>query len=225
MKIISNFRDYYDFVAHQLYSGGDEKIVFVRKNKIQPEVILPYCTDIPIVYTNSKGTISFKWLLVCNKRYLLISNEKDCSNLNKFRIVNQLDFNNHLSDYYYRAKFESFVGQESRQVVDILKLLEIPIAIVDEIAYDRKLGTTRVKVNPVAPFLEKLGFTSIKDPYTLYQDLYHFMANVIRTNPDVSPPVEINNKQRIVQHGFDLKQSFRHRKKIDQLTFNLPKDL
>jgi len=29
MKIISKYKDYYDYVAHQ-YGGGDEKIVYVR---------------------------------------------------------------------------------------------------------------------------------------------------------------------------------------------------
>jgi hypothetical protein len=34
----------------------------------------------------------------------------------------------------------------------------------------------------------------------------------MKESPDIKPPVEIHDKDKITGHGFDLKQSFRHRK-------------
>ncbi len=64
------------------------------------------------------------------------------------------------------------------------------------------------------PILKDIGFNHVQSPEQTYQDISYYMANVLRENPDVVPPVKIADKDRIVQHGFDLKQSFRHRKVV-----------
>jgi hypothetical protein len=54
-------------------------------------------------------------------------------------------------------------------------------------------------------------FPSLISPQQMYQDLAMFMGNRMKDTPDVQPPVELNNRQKIVKAGFDLIQSFRHR--------------
>ena len=66
-----------------------------------------------------------------------------------------------------------------------------------------------INVNVV---LEDLGFASLMNAEQLYQDIATYITNVLRSNPDITPPVQVSDKDKIGQHGFDLKQSFRHRK-------------
>jgi hypothetical protein len=47
----------------------------------------------------------------------------------------------------------------------------------------------------------------------MYQELSYFMGNTIKEHPDTEPPVEVSNNCKIINAGFDLKQSFRHRMK------------
>lgn len=61
----------------------------------------------------------------------------------------------------------------------------------------------------VNPKLDAIDFQKVIDPYTMAQEVEMFIAN--RANPE-NNTVQISNKDRIVQHGFDLKQSFRKRK-------------
>jgi hypothetical protein len=63
-----------------------------------------------------------------------------------------------------------------------------------------------------APVLSELGFPSIYPAEQLYQDISYFIGNEMKPSPDIKPPVEISNDNKIEGHGFDLKQSFRHRK-------------
>jgi len=51
----------------------------------------------------------------------------------------------------------------------------------------------------------------IKSPEILFQDVYSYISNVLRENPDVKPPVEVANENKITAAGFDIKKSFRHR--------------
>lgn len=62
------------------------------------------------------------------------------------------------------------------------------------------------------PNLQELGIASVYSPEQLYQDLSYFIGNIMKDNPDINPPVIIEDIHKITGHGFDLKQSFRHRK-------------
>ena len=64
------------------------------------------------------------------------------------------------------------------------------------------------------PELKKLEFQKVKDPYTAYQEISMFLGGVIpRQQPEM---VEISDKDRISQHGFN-KLSFRHPFKIKKV--------
>jgi len=68
------------------------------------------------------------------------------------------------------------------------------------------------KIERKIPVLADYKFGAVREATQLYQDLSYFMGNTIHPSPDLAPPVQVSDKDRIVQHGFDLRQSFRHRK-------------
>lgn len=63
--------------------------------------------------------------------------------------------------------------------------------------------------------LGKLNFVQIKDPFTAYQELEHWISNDLACQVD--GPDIIDDKIKIQKHGFDLKTSFRHPVKLKDL--------
>lgn len=68
-------------------------------------------------------------------------------------------------------------------------------------------------VNEYVP-LHKFGLPKYYLPNQIYQDLAYYLGNTIKPSPDVQPPgnPKQTDKEKILSHGMDLKQSFRHRK-------------
>lgn len=59
----------------------------------------------------------------------------------------------------------------------------------------------------VNPNLSLIGFQSVVDPYTAFQEVSMYMTNVIGI-PE-NPMVEVDNDSKVAKHGYN-KQSFRH---------------
>lgn len=99
-----------------------------------------------------------------------------------------------------------YVGSESPASISLSKEINQPVFIIDstESVISGKNKGCYSKINPDVPSLEKLGFTKIQAPYSLCQNIYHFISNVLRENPDVRPPVEISNENKIIAGGFNL---------------------
>lgn len=107
------------------------------------------------------------------------------------------------------------IGAYDPNLVKLSKLLNKPVfCIIPQ--YHSVYNTNKVrqlKVELKVPNLKEVGYTMIEpNPVKLYSELEFFIANELRDNPDIIPPVQINNSHKIEQHGFDLKKSFRHRK-------------
>ena len=62
------------------------------------------------------------------------------------------------------------------------------------------------------PNLSTFGFASVVSAPQMYQNIAYFMANTVNESPDLVVHDNMSNREKIQQHGFDLKQSFRHRK-------------
>jgi hypothetical protein len=96
-------------------------------------------------------------------------------------------------------------------LIDISKDILQPIYIIERIyttkAYSGKY-TIQFDTNNVL-LKDIIGFTKTKDPKELYQEISQYISLHYNSN---NPPVEINNKEKIIKSGFDLKKSFRHRK-------------
>ena len=65
-------------------------------------------------------------------------------------------------------------------------------------------------VNAYEPLTSVPGLVAaVGSPESLYQRIYNFFIET-NDNVDLRPPVELSEKDRITEHGFDLKKSFRH---------------
>lgn len=91
-------------------------------------------------------------------------------------------------------------------ILELTRLLSQPVLKIYHNRY-------AVLVDKNIPRLTEYGFHNNIDAEQLYQNLEYWFGNLRHTpSPDLAPPVTLSDKDRIVQHGFDLKQSFRHRK-------------
>lgn len=228
MKIISSFKDYYDYVAG-MYGGGDPKITYHRKrmSEIEPSTsfapplildsIKAQCPHFPqdSFFRNIAEhiTYEYRWLCVCGKIYLVVWRVITGPFLigQKPTILNQKD---HLAVYERITQKPRYSWNRTRSTwwaLDEPIGLEISKKIREPVFTFRESGRSIV-VDSEIPRLSEIGFPAFESPEQLYQNISYFMANTINDSPDMMPRTHMSDKERIVQHGFDLKQSFRHRK-------------
>lgn len=239
MKIKSSFKDYYDFIAWQ-YGGGDPDLVYVR-DRLKDLKQIPggdgqYETSIEIKAPEladdlgfikhtflGKGVLAiehdfdFMWISICGAAYLMVSpkyavdwkvlNEKDHST-----VWSHLKHNNRsVFSWMRNEKMKPFpgayLGNKSSKLDEISKTLKAPVFSFDTIS-----SSGIIVVDSRIPILGNFGFDKLIPPEQLYQDLSYYLANVLRESPDLVVNDNMTNKEKIVQHGFDYKQSFRHRK-------------
>lgn len=62
--------------------------------------------------------------------------------------------------------------------------------------------------------LEKYNFAKVKDPFTAFQEISMYLGNQLT---HVEEPIQISDKDMLVEKGFDIKTSFRHPVKLSQL--------
>ena len=215
MIIKSVFKDYYDYIS-KIYGGGDPKVVYIR-GKIQGELNVPISDRHP--YSIPKmPEWEYKWCIVCGKGYLLVSKStytKPKWDLwtrshpsNKSLMGSKLKFARKLAPIYlgsYQHLLELH-GKENRVLLKLSKKVKSPVFIIDKIGY----GSFGVENN--VPNLQKLGFDKLIRPEQMYQDISYYVGNLLKDVPDNEPPKSVNNEERIISHGFDLKTSFRKEK-------------
>lgn len=239
MKIKSNFKDYYDFVAHQ-YGGGDPNIVYARhiveaKDESPSWPARNY--DLPSRFDNRlrrlrrnfevsrkldgvETPISWRMLVIMGKPYVAWARELP----------------NHYTNYYseedcqeapwtflplgqeivgptrYAVKLRmpdvhGFTqGVEDPDLMEITKLVKQPVFEIVLGYYGGSEVLARI------PVLKDVNFGSIIEPYTMYQELSMFMGSRMAENPDMMPKSPLSDMEKVDSHGFDRKQSFRHRK-------------
>ena len=236
MKIISKYKDYYDYLVH-LY-GEDEKVVYNRgdisvkgSNVSIPSTFHSEKLSLPIFVDHKdrlfmnfgdpkskwrNDSIINCWLVVVGKVYPLIEKTEDA--IVRYEI---LDGEKHkkLGKFFKRKYFYpeydspvTEVGQHFWWVDEICKELDSPVFIMkDVVCYQRSLECT-VK-NRYFPLKDIEGFVSLYSPEQIYQDINHYILNTMRESPDYMPPGNPaqTNEEKIVSHGFDKKISFRHR--------------
>lgn len=228
MKIISKYKDYYDYVAYQY--GEDPLIVYNRQPFKHNDELFKYVVDqmrykscyFPTRHVAPKpNERHYKWLVINAKLYLLTADD----NQSPYKVITPELYQQIIAD---GNTFE-LSSSWSRRIYPYLSGYEYYIA--NNILYDTLVAASRVLNTPVfeisdlqfgcgiietgkckIPVLSELGIASIIPAEKIFQELSYFIGNVMKDTPDVKPPVTIDNDLRIEGHGFDLKQSFRHRK-------------
>lgn len=96
--------------------------------------------------------------------------------------------------------------QECAIALELTRAAKQPVLLLES-------GGRYVSIHRRVPQLTKYSVHDHISAELIYQKLEYWFGNQQFTpSPDLSPPVTISDKDRIVQHGFDLKKSFRHRK-------------
>ena len=225
MKIISNFKDYYDFVPHT-YGGGDPLNVWVRKDTSSPPFAGANFVRFDTISVKDTGLSSKSWekkgeswgwqmgFCVLNGRaYPTLRkwtrNEQTTYIYEAWKILkanhpfvdSYLQHNStRYSSLRAQEQIESWLNpKESAQLIEVSRQVRQPTFIMLD----------RDSVYGQLPRLGELGFAALFSPEQAYQNLSQFVGNYLRGSPDVNPPVTVSNQDRILQHGFDLKKSFR----------------
>lgn len=110
------------------------------------------------------------------------------------------------------ARREYSGAHECPNLIHLHRALKAPVFHILDGGAERGTKDYHYIIPYRLPVLQEHGFAEVVDPYQMYQDLEYFIANTMNESPDMMPPTEMTNKERIVAAGFDLKQSFRHRK-------------
>ena len=225
MKIISPFKDYYDWVAGK-YGGGDPLIVYKRNkingaqvgnSKIRGLLYEPYRSGRSTLRdfhetrkAQKKPEYQLQLLIFCGRQFLVIKNYDrigDAGILSQEKYPELWDVLNTRPKYYGLIDIgwvspEFYLGESSDFALQTCKRFDQPVLLLNEY----------MEIDDRIPVLQDLGFGSVMSAEQCYQEIAHFIGNVLRESPDAKPPVEVADKFKIIGAGFDTKTSFRHRK-------------
>lgn len=225
MKIKSRFKDYYDYVAHA-YGGGDERVTYVREplKDEQLEILTDSRVDIDCPRL-SETKAHVKYLVVNGLVYVLLATITEEGLTGPYKLFTQENFKDllpQLTVRYRWAPYNSdpktpeywtrFFASESNTALALSKFIQQPVFLINSIGYDYKLKKNRIVIDKNIPVLSEYGIPHHIQPEQLYQDIAYFVSNKMVSSPDLEVHDNMTDKEKIVQHGFDLKQSFRHRK-------------
>lgn len=213
MRIVSKYKDYYDYVEY-LYSpeGGDSNLVYTRNGSglgvtVSQDVATPgWEFSSGFIGTRFAGKYKFKWVALAGYLYLIVNGKLLTEESEVFKDYETM--RSEAKHFYGTLRYFREVTLKptpSLKVDSLSRQLGQPVFFI-EASSDRN---PKFFVPSEIPNLGQLGFASVISAEQMYQTLAMYLANVIRENPDNTPPAHVSDKDRIVQHGFDLKTSFR----------------
>jgi hypothetical protein len=196
MRIISNFKDYYDSVNS---FGQDLTLVYTRKEssryivEVKGNTALPEYPHIGYLYSD----IQYYPMVIgfCGNLY-------PCVRFEGYTIIyNREEIRDVKRSWYYREDpLESFWNCNTDSSYNVLKGLfnEAPV-----FTYTHTRKGKEIVLNPK---LDRYNFQSIKDPFTAYQEIVQFLGTYV--HPDNTKPEPLTEKQYLQKHSMD-KTSFR----------------
>lgn len=202
MRIISKFKDYYDHVA---YIGGPDPRVIYERKPFDTDLIVEHEVSRFPYYWTKQGGYEFKWLVIAGRYWLLLRKGWEQK---PFALLSEEEFPQFCSSCYDICMHgvEYFLGRYDHRLVTLSRAIRAPVFIINSI--NRKQGT--LVVEKQIPKLSEYPITKLISAEQMFQYIAYFMGNTLNVSPDVAPPVEIADKYKIEQAGFDLKTSFRH---------------
>lgn len=225
MRIISNFKDYYDYVPFLGGGRGDNKIVYNRQKYLNfsdtqfevGENFLP--VRLPLYFSSGgysypeRWGFELKWCCVVGKFYLLWKKGQRPPDWAVLKVGDPCFLN---LERFYQSSYkgaetmktikELTEGLYSRELVTLSRKVGLPVFCI--LRYNKVKEKHFVDVEDITPNLGQLSFPSILPPTDLYQELSYFVGNLIHESPDLSPKT-VSDSDRFVQKGFDSRLSFR----------------
>lgn len=220
MKIISPFKDYYDWIAGK-YGGGDPRLIYKRtkiqgqdtKDRVIYDIVSGRSYELSSLNANryrlGKSTYSFNILIFCGRQYLVVKIDGATNILSEEKHPDLWQMLNKTSKGITSLLLKStsidfYLGKQTQFAENLCKQYDQPVLLI--------INDLGAVVDDRIPVLQDVGFASIMSAEQCYQEISHFLGNVLRESPDTKPPVEIDDKYKIIGAGFDTKTSFRHRK-------------
>lgn len=229
MLIISKFKDYYDGVAGSM--GVDKKIVYERQQKIieRRDVEFPERFKYKPFKEKVKSNDVFQQISNFSyNRYYGFGNIDDRLEVNPFiigfcgkyylgwkkktlldtKVTYKFDDVKDYIDNKYNTLFNFMNIHDLMNTIknmddmSLFREYNTPIFVIDY-----TLGRKRDDEFIVNPVLKNYDFYKIFDSYTAFQELQMFIGGVLGSNEKNT--VEVDDKHKIEQHGFDYKWSFR----------------
>lgn len=216
MRLHTDFHDYYDSAIGY---GVDEKVHYNRFTK-SVDILLKSVADRPV--DRSSGILGF-----CGNLYPFIKigrydKKRECD-LDD-------DFDGKIVEEYFAFSFEEYKKKEldwygySDDLGYIDNAREIKLK---QFFLDWKFNSDDIflrfkcpvwtmqfyKESPngvLNPRLKDIGFDRIRNPFDAFQEISMYLSNIL---VEQQPIESVEDKYRIQQHGFDLKESFRKPKK------------
>lgn len=214
MKLHSDFHDYYD---NAIGYGIDHKVHY---NRYEKAVSIDLRSHLNTPSHRNSGLLGF-----CGKTYPFIElhkydrNFQEEDGFGEFKIVetrftfsedeyNQTerewsDFSDEFHSYLYSSdlKIRQFFLDWALNKDETFLRHKVPVWVAR--FYIKEPNGI------VNPRLKDYGFERIKDSLTAFQEISMYLANILVEQKQVAV---IEDKYRIQQHGFDLKDSFRNTK-------------
>ena len=216
MIIKTNFKDYYDHVAH-IYGGGDPKIVYVRPHRLKVIPEMKYLETVDKKYMRNcfkckaiQDIVDLhnRWNSWKNERtgvrgivigdifFAQIKMEKE----EEYRLVNEKDMADR--KHWHKSELNNYINRYDQSLITICRMVNLPV-----FSFDVKYNG--FEVNEYTPKLGEIGIASYISPNDMYQHLSYFIGNTMKISPDDMEKIPVPDKIKIEGHGFDYKTSFR----------------
>ena len=191
MKILSPYKDYYDFVQHQYGQAFGPTYVrtVVDVNKHIDDVIP---TKLDLRYPTVMRTYG-------DDEYFIVVIAGRCFYV-AIRPNDELFFPE-LARNRYQAEYDP-------KLLQFCKEKRQPVLLLEANPY----YYSAFNLHNAIPKLSDYKIPSLLSPIDAYQSIDYFMTNLINDNPDMSPRTNMSDIEKLVSHGFDVRASFRHRR-------------
>ena len=217
MKIISKFKDYYDYKVAEY--GTDENLVYDRRNGtiVDRQRISPEESNLALYSTLYVGSEVVHLFITQNKIYThfdLVDIERKKRRYYffdgyclKFRDGKQYEYKSNLWLGYF-SDTADFIRENNgfhiREETHLSweELSKIPLLLITS---DYRMKNQKVYINPN---LQELGIYI--DPDFVWQHIVQYLSD-LKTQAEQSP--ELPNELKIDSKGFDKKRSFRPKMK------------
>lgn len=204
MKLISKFKDYYDYNIG-LY-GVDEKVIYNRlpfndeyTHKLKDAAI---ANRLPILEYGLNNDGYIYYLLFCGRIFYIKT--KSLTNMT-YEMMSPEDIQKiHRSSGHSRGYYHKIDSTKiDSAVMEIHKKTNQPVLIMKYVHRDR------IHLDKNLPVLQDLkGFPARVDAKRCYLDITQCIIDI--NNTEIIP--SITDTDKVTSHGFDKKISFRHRR-------------
>lgn len=225
MKIISPYKDYYDWVAGK-YGGGDPRVTYVRGVIPCPEgrevtktytggsnfdcvalkdneaIFMPRSSEQYAFTTAERSGYQYQVLLIAGRAYHVRRSFK----MYPWHDKRETEYGRWTLTDLYGERRHSILpvvlsGEANQRIEKLHRLFKAPVLLCD---------SYRVALK-VPQLIDYDGIAAELDAQRIYQEIAMCLGS-INDHPDDIPPGKQTDVEKAVSHGFDKKKSFRHRK-------------